>query len=84
MPVDKAYVLVKIKPMPTETPTITVQKVNRSFFVFAGKARLMKCVGAKNEADAMAFVFNNAKLIAYWASSAGVQINNTEPVIINA
>ena len=61
---------------------LQIRKQGRSWSIFSGRVRLAK--GFKTWEAAEADALENFDFYQYWAQSAGVSIQNTAPVIIDA
>lgn len=62
-------------------PKLTIEKKRGWFAIYAGKSKLSK--GFRSESDCQAHLERYDTMYQYWAESAGVQAENTDPVIIN-
>lgn len=58
------------------TPKLEIRKSGKGFGIFAGKSRLAKF---KTEAEALSFMGAHAAILAYWAESASVSVENATP-----
>ena len=61
---------------------LEIKTYRKKFAIFAGKTRMTHLM--KNEGEAISYLEKNRAILDYYAGSAGVSVENTEPIIVHA